>query len=416
MCQLRNPKMTERFWNQVRNEFDLDPQYVHLVGFWLSSHPRRVRQEIDRHRAALDANPFLHVIENEDTEEQRACTAIADLIGARSDEIILTRSTSEGLALVYGSLSVAPDAEVLSFTHDHYSSQATIEQAVRRNECRHQKISLYTEEEIAAGQVSPEDIIARFANGITDATRLVACTWVHSGSGVRLPLHLLAPVIRRTNADRPENARLRVCVDATHAFGAIAFQVSDLGCDFLVASCHKWLNGPRGTAFVWCSGEVMLTLRQLVPTFARSAIDSFVNGVPVGMAWGNSGAMLSPGGFHAFEHRWSIAAAAEFVTEIGMSKIEQRIQYLSEALRDGLRKTPRVTVLTPNDRMLSAGIVCFRVDGLSVSEAAGALRRNRVLASVSPYPEPCLRFACSVYNNDTDIDRAVSAVRDVSAT
>ena len=45
-------------WSVVRRQFDLDPAYVHLGLFYLTSHPRPVRAAIESYRKLLDANPF----------------------------------------------------------------------------------------------------------------------------------------------------------------------------------------------------------------------------------------------------------------------------------------------------------------------------------------------------------------------
>jgi hypothetical protein len=48
-------------WDAVRAEFDLAPGWLHFSQFYLVSHPRAVRESIERYRRMLDANPFLTV-------------------------------------------------------------------------------------------------------------------------------------------------------------------------------------------------------------------------------------------------------------------------------------------------------------------------------------------------------------------
>ncbi|HET8677389.1 MAG TPA: aminotransferase class V-fold PLP-dependent enzyme, partial [Blastocatellia bacterium] len=48
-------------WSAVRSQFDLARDYIHLSSFFLASHPRIVRDAIERHKAAIDNNPFLYV-------------------------------------------------------------------------------------------------------------------------------------------------------------------------------------------------------------------------------------------------------------------------------------------------------------------------------------------------------------------
>lgn len=44
-------------WDAVRGLFELSPGWVHAGLFLLSSHPRPVREAVDKMRRALDANP-----------------------------------------------------------------------------------------------------------------------------------------------------------------------------------------------------------------------------------------------------------------------------------------------------------------------------------------------------------------------
>src|SRR5688572_10909801 len=78
-------------WAAFRAEFDLSPDWVHLAGFLLASHPRRVRQAIERHRRALDENPALYV-EAHAFDHKAVLEPAATYLGARPEEVALTDS------------------------------------------------------------------------------------------------------------------------------------------------------------------------------------------------------------------------------------------------------------------------------------------------------------------------------------
>ena len=44
-------------WESVRAEFPLSREHIHLALMLVTSHPRPVREAIERHRRALDENP-----------------------------------------------------------------------------------------------------------------------------------------------------------------------------------------------------------------------------------------------------------------------------------------------------------------------------------------------------------------------
>src|SRR5215813_7095343 len=51
-------------WAGVRAEFPLSRDYVHMALMLLTSHPRQVRDAIDRHRRGLDDNPVTYGMSN----------------------------------------------------------------------------------------------------------------------------------------------------------------------------------------------------------------------------------------------------------------------------------------------------------------------------------------------------------------
>ena len=94
-------------WAGVRDLFDLEPSLLHLASFLLASHPRQVREAIQKHRGELDANPVEYLHANEGRLEQRVREAAGTYLRASPDDIALTDSTTMGLALMYRGLPSA---------------------------------------------------------------------------------------------------------------------------------------------------------------------------------------------------------------------------------------------------------------------------------------------------------------------
>jgi selenocysteine lyase/cysteine desulfurase len=70
---------------------------------------------------------------------------------------------------------------------------------------------------------------------------------------------------------------------------------------------------------------------------------------------------------------------------------------------------PRVKVLTPLADEVSAGIVCFMVEGLAPAQVVEKLRAANVVASVTPpfYPAEYARLSAGLI----DVEAALAAVR-----
>jgi selenocysteine lyase/cysteine desulfurase len=120
---------------------------------------------------------------------------------------------------------------------------------------------------------------------------------------------------------------------------------------------------------------------------------------------------MSPGGFHSFEHRWALAEAFEFRRRIGRARAAARTHALAQRLKNGLAELKRVRLVTPQSSALSAGLVCFEVDGRDPFQFVDRLyARARVIASVTPYSTRYVRLGPSIVNTPAEVDRVIRAI------
>jgi isopenicillin-N epimerase len=84
---------------------------------------------------------------------------------------------------------------------------------------------------------------------------------------------------------------------------------------------------------------------------------------------------------------------------------------LNRRLKAGLASMSHVTLMTPQSDALSAGLVCFSVDRMSPGAVVEALRRRRIIATVTPYDPPFARLAPGLLNTPADVDRVLRAIR-----
>lgn len=405
--EVRSAPSDLQSWGAVRELFPLDRDWLHFAGFLLASHPKPVREAIERHRAGLDRNPAGYLHAQESSLEESVRRSAASYMRVAPDEIALTDSTTMGVGTLYNGLPLSTGDDILTTTHDHFVTHESLRVAAERSGAVVRKIPLY-ESPAAANTGAMADAIAR---ALTPKTRVVAVTWVHSGTGVKTPIRAIADVVARANAGRDERDRARLCVDGVHGFGVEADRAGELGCDFFVAGCHKWLFGPRGTGVVWGRRQAWSGLRPTIPAFAADAFGPWLKGVPPGPT---TAAMMTPGGFHSFEHRWAVGEAFALHERIGPDRVAARIHALNRQCKDGLAAMKHVTLHTPRSDEASAGIVCFEVAGLSPEAVVKRLETKRVIASTTPYATSYARLAPSLLNSPAEVDEALRAVRELA--
>ncbi len=402
-------------WGAVRAQFDLKPGLVHLSSFFIASHPRPVRDAIEAYRRAIDADPY-DVVDTRMFQDgpqnlqPLLRRQMSGYLGARPEEIAITRSTTEGLALVHAGLPLRPGEEVLTTTHDHYSQHESIRFACARRGTTSRRVALYDD----ASQASAGGMVDRLRAAIRPATRVVGLTWVHSCTGVRIPVRAIADMLAEVNRARDAASRVWFVLDGAHGLGAVDETVATLGCDYLCAGTHKWMWAPRGTGIVWAHGEAWSHLEPTVPSF--SSMEDW-------MIWAEGREPRtpadayphSPGGFHAFEHQWAMGAAFAMHERIGRARVAGRIRELNDRCKAGLAALPGVRVITPRDPALSAGIVCFEVAGRSAEEVGRGLMARRIVAAASPYVPSYPRFSPAALNTPADVDAGLAAVREIAA-
>lgn len=394
-------------WNDLRNQFPLSPDYVHMSALLIASHPTPVREAIERYRREIDENPVLTLQRTNRSRRSDVLSAAGRYLGVSADEIALTDSTTMGIGLIYNGLRLRPGDEVLTTDQDYYVTHEAVRQAAERNRAGSRQIPLY--DDIA--DVSEEQLVERIRGELRPNTRVIALTWVHSSTGLKLPLRQFGEMIGEVNAERPDADRAFLCIDGVHGLGVEDIELKNLGIDFFSAGCHKWLFGPRGTGILWGSVRAWAASRPLIPSFTDDgAWEAWLSGdEPDGPT---TASRMTPGGFKPFEHQWALNEAFELHQRLGKGAVQRRTHELARQLKEGLRELPHVELVTPMSEALSSGIVCFDVNGMSPSDVVKRLRdSDGVIASVTPYAVRHARLTPSIRNTPDEVDRVLAAIR-----
>jgi len=215
-------------------------------------------------------------------------------------------------------------------------------------------------------------------------------------------------MVARQNQGRAPERRLLLAVDGVHGFGIENVTMADLGCDFFVAGAHKWLFGPRGTGLIWGKAADWSLLRPSIPHFGQAAYEAWMKGTEPPATTAD---MMTPGGFHSFEHRWALGAAFEFHLTLGKERVQSRIHELNRQCKEGLAGMKHVTLHTPLAPELSSGIITFDVAGMKPDDVVKRLHEKRIVASTTPYATSYARLAPGLFNSPEEVERVLTLLR-----
>lgn len=382
-------------WAQLRQLFDQDPDYLHFANFLVTSHPRPVREAIERYRATLDRNPG-RAMDWDLGETEKREQAVREWAGrylkAKPEQIALTGSTTEGLALIYGGIHVRADQEILTTEHEHYATHYSLAYRQQKDGVKVRKLKLFD----SSAKVSVDEVLSNIDKGIRPETRVLGMTWVQSGSGVKLPIGEIGKLVEQHNRQREEKDRILYVVDGVHGFGVDDLDFPDMHCDFFIAGTHKWMFGPRGTGIICARSSEPKDVTPTIPTFSEATTFSTI---------------MTSGGYHSFEHRWALDEAFKLHLTLGKREVQTRIHELNTYAKNRLLEHRSIELVTPRSADLSAGFTFFRIKDRDCDQVAARLMQNRVVCdAVERDVGPVIRIAPGLLNSENDIERFMAVL------
>jgi selenocysteine lyase/cysteine desulfurase len=95
--------------------------------------------------------------------------------------------------------------------------------------------------------------------------------------------------------------------------------------------------------------------------------------------------------------------------------VAARTAELATRLKDGIADLPNVHLVTPTEPELSSGIVCCDVGGRPPADVVQDLHStHKIVASVTPYHVPYVRFGPSIVTSPEQVDGAVQALAEMT--
>lgn len=303
---------------------------------------------------------------------------IASFIGASSNEIALTQSTTDAINRVATAMSWSADDEVVITDIEHSAGRLPWQRLER-------KVGIsVTVLETERGHIDIEE----FERAVSDATLVCfsAVDWLY---GRRHPVSDLVAVAKEAGA--------LTLVDAVQVPGQMPMDVGDWGADVVAAAGHKWLLGPWGAGFLYVDDAVAGTLEPSSVGY-RSVEDP------------NAASYTLKSGTQRFEIATTSPApyagideAIDVVTEIGVETIEDRIRGLTEYLKDGVSDD---RLRSPAD--FHSGLVS--VESSNPEEMVEELADAGVQIRSLPAPET-VRISLHAVNTYADVDAVLDGIR-----
>jgi len=169
-------------------------------------------------------------------QHERARAAAARLINAEASDVALISSISYGVATVGKILAIPPGMRVLVLENDH--SSPILEWQTRAAAAG---FTIETVRQPIDGDWTSA-VLAAIERPGAPRLALASISSVHWSDGGVIDVEKVGAALKRQSA--------LFLIDATHAVGVIAMDVTKLDPDFVIFPTYKWLLGPYGRAFI----------------------------------------------------------------------------------------------------------------------------------------------------------------------
>ena len=379
----------EAFWDRTREQFPIRPGLIMMNAANLCPTHYPVLESLFGLTRDLDGDVSFQNRAKFAPSKDEARSRLAEFVGADPQEIAITRNTTEANNIIISGLDLAAGDEVLVWGENHESNLMAWEVRARRSGFSVKQV------ETPAGPLSAEVLRDRFLGMLTPRTRVLAVSHVSNISGIGLPMKSLCEACRDRN--------ILTLVDGAQTLGALDLDLHDMNCDFFTGSLHKWPMGPKETGLLYVR---------------RSSADRVwpsVVGVGYDSAEDQGALKLETLGQRDDPAIAAIVPAMDFLESIGKERIEARIRALVARLRRGIEAIPEVSILTPPDPAINAGILIFSLVGITGSDAFEALYRDHDIGSAPAGLVDGVRLSPHVYNTLADADRVVDALKAIAA-
>lgn len=383
---IRDNSPDGKYWEAVQKHFCFENDLVMMNNGTVGPIPEPVYNTFTHYIRIQAANPYdcyAVLPQYKDTVRQQ----LARHIHADTDEVAVTRNTTEGLNLAAHGLKLKSGDEVILSSHEHPAGIQPWRLRAARDGIK------IVEAKLAAPPKSIDEIVSSFEAAITPRTRVISVSHTVYLTGLIVPVRELCEMAHRHD--------ILVVADSAHGFGMLDLNMKSLDADIFVSSPYKWGFAPTGLGMLYVKKPVQDSLWPLIASSGWDTLGS-------AQRFETLGQRLDPL-FFALEE------AMKFQNQIGKKRIERRIKTLAGYLKERLHAIDRVRVHTPDDPYLSAGLTAFSIKGVDPEHIVNFVREkhNIVIRTIGRESDNTLgvRVSTPIYVNMDSIDRLLDSVR-----
>ncbi len=397
---------------KIREDFPIlnrkinDKQLIYLDNAATTQKPLSVIESMSEFLKKSNANIHraIHILSYEATlAYENAHKIVAKFIGAKSfREIVFVRNATEALNLIahsFGERFLTSSDEVVLTIMEHHSN--IVPWLILRDKIGIKVKFIKTKEDGTLDYDEAEKLI-------TKRTKLLG---VIQASNV---LGTVNNILRLRDLAKSVNAKF--LVDGAQSLPHIPINVSDLGCDFFVASAHKMV-GPTGIGFLYAKRELL----EEMPPFLTGG--DMIREVTVDGATWNELPFKFEAGTPAFTEAVGFAEAIKYLQNIKIERILNYEKTLEKYILEKL-KTMSFIEFYGHQKGEHLALFSFNIKGVHPHDAASFLNSFGIAVRSGNHCaqplmnhlkiENALRASFYFYNTNNEAEKLFSTLEEAN--
>lgn len=379
----------EKFWTEVRSHFTFHERLTSFNHVGLAPTPKEVVAEVERQQRRAAALPTQVLYREQLYEIDEVRNRLAKLVGAKPSETALTYNASYGLQTGIMGWPLEKGDAIATSTHDYSRAFTAI-----RQRCRREGMTL-VEVPVTSPPASKKAIIESWSAALKPPVKLAVMCTVTFLNGQIVPVPEIIELCRSRG--------IAVLLDGAQSIGLLPTTFGDWQAEMYTACLHKWLMAPIATGVFAVRESSIRKVWSLSPS--EESLERDIK-------------KFEQVGTRPLAPILAIHKALDFHEWLGMDLKFKRIEYLRMRILRAFAENPDLVLYSNPDSSSNCAMITVGLRKKGAAEVASSLATEYAIHVTTALRGgvDAIRISPNVFTSPAEIDRLVSAVKELAAS
>ena len=386
---LKERNKDENYWKKVADMYHQNVKFINLESGYFSPSPESVKDYWVNFVNEINESPSYYMRTRQTEMREKVREKLASYAGIQTDELVLTRNTTESMNIIIQGIKLDKGDEILRTNLEYPNIIQALDMRERRFDTKVRIV------DVPIHPTSQQEIVDKVIGAVNKKTKVILISHMVFLNGQVFPVKEVCAKAREMG--------LETIVDGAHSFSHVDMDISEIGCDYYASSLHKWLGAPLGNGLLYVKKG---NAERLWPLYGDTAYDD------------DNIMKLEHLGTRPCSDQNGIIPAVDFNLEIGKKEKSKRLKFLQMRWASELKDNKNIILNTPLGEGQSYGIANVGVKNLHPSELADKLFDDYNIFTVPIDDDRGIRgvrVSPNLYSTVEDIDKFIEAMLRIAA-